>query len=284
MIQADKILQFNPGDIAVNYKHNDCIFYALSVGVGMDATDTLQLPFVYEKNLNVMPTMASILGWGGRLTDPAYGIDNRMVVASDLDVELHRPLRTEDQLISQPRVSQVIDKGEGQSAIIQFQRVLYQHDMTPVATIRNSIMARNQGGFGGNDGALEAPHVMPTRAPDITCDLPTSNNLALLFRLHGDSNPIHVDPQLAGKVGFNKPILHGAATFGVAGHALIRSVLKTQLHHFSRMKARFAKPFFPGDTLRTEIWIDGLTVSFRCLALERNEVTLNNGCLLLHPE
>ncbi|NBY08362.1 MAG: hypothetical protein EBQ84_10710 [Betaproteobacteria bacterium] len=67
MIQADKILQFNPGDIAVNYKYNDCIFYALSVGVGMDATDTLQLPFVYEKNLSVMPMMASILGWGADL-------------------------------------------------------------------------------------------------------------------------------------------------------------------------------------------------------------------------
>ena len=283
MIDANRILQFDPGELDASYDAQACMRYALSIGIGMQPTDALELAFVFERGLLAFPTMPSVLGWPGRLTDPAYGIDHRMVVASDLDVELLRPLQTAEQLTTRPRVAHVIDRGAGEAAIIGFERTLRTADGTAVAIVRNHIIARGQGGFGGSPEGLERPHALPDLPPDRNCDLRTPPNLALLFRLHGDTNPIHVDPVLASKAGFPAPLLHGAASFGVAAYALVRTVLGGDPRRFRRLRARFGKPFFPGETLRTEMWLRGDEVSFRCLSVERGDVTLANGLLQLHP-
>jgi len=282
-LNYERIMAYNPGDIAVRYSKNDSIFYALSIGIGMDPIDAGQLKYVYEKNLKAFPAMASSLGWMGRLTDPEYGIDARMVVASDLGVELHAPLPAEGELVSRPRVKEIVDKGAGNAAIIQFERDLFDRGGTKLATIRSSILARNHGGFGGKVTTLPEPHAVPDRAPDITCDLPTPPNLALLFRLNGDTNPIHVDPDQAKAAGFQRPLLHGAASYGIAAHALMRAVTGYRTERFVSMEARFARPVFPGETLRTEMWIRGDAVSFRCRTVERGEVALNHGLLRLKP-
>lgn len=141
-LNYEKIMAHNPGDIAVRYTKNDSIFYALSIGIGMDPMDAGQLKYVYERDLEAFPAMASSLGWMGRLTDPEYGIDARMVVASDLGVELHAPLPVEGELVSRPRVRGIVDKGAGNAAIVQFERGLYDASGTKLATIRNSILAR----------------------------------------------------------------------------------------------------------------------------------------------
>ena len=282
-LNYEKIMAYNPGDIAVRYTKNDSIFYALSIGIGMDPMDAGQLKYVYERNLEAFPAMASSLGWMGRLTDPEYGIDARMVVASDLGVELHVPLPAEGELVSRPRVKEIVDRGAGNAAIIQFERDLYDRSGTKVATIRNSILARNHGGFGGKVTTLAEPHAVPDGAPDIICDLPTPPNLALLFRLNGDTNPIHVDPDRAKAAGFPRPLLHGAASYGIAAHALMRAVADYHTERFVSMQARFARPVFPGETLRTEIWVRGDEVSFRCRTVERGEVALSNGLLRLTP-
>jgi acyl dehydratase len=282
-LNYEKIIASDPGDIAVRYTKDDSIFYALSIGIGMDPTDAGQLKYVYEKNLEAFPSMASTLGWMGRLTDPEYGIDARMVVASDLGVELHAPLPAEGELVSRPRVKEVVDKGAGNAAIIQFERELYDVSGTKLATIRNSVLARNHGGFGGKATALAEPHAVPEGAPNLVCDLPTPPNLALLFRLNGDTNPIHVDPERARAAGFARPLLHGAASYGIAAHALMRSVAGYRTERFVSMEARFARPVFPGETLRTEIWMRGDEVSFRCRTVERGDVALNHGLLRLKP-
>jgi acyl dehydratase len=120
---------------------------------------------------------------------------------------------------------------------------------------------------------------MPDRAPDAVCDLPTLPQSALIYRLSGDLNPLHADPAVARAAGFDRPLLHGMAVMGVAAHAVLRTVLDYDAHRFAAMRVRFTAPVLPGDTLRTELWIDGDTVSLRTTALERGAVVLNNACV-----
>jgi acyl dehydratase len=280
-LNYEKLLAHRPPEVAVSYGKRDCIVYALGIGLGMDPVDPGQLKFVYERDLVAFPTMAAVLGWMGPLRDPEFGIDNRMIVHADLKVTLHRPLQAEGMLTARSRIRDVIDKGPGNAAIIQSTRELLAADGTPVATIDSSSMARKHGGFGGKATSPE-PAPIPDRAPDLTCDLATPPNLAALYRLNGDANPLHIDPALAKQAGFARPILHGAATFGIAAHAVLRTVADYDPSRLASIEARFARPVFPGDTLRTEMWRDGANVAFRCRVVERDgrasdEVVVNNG-------
>jgi acyl dehydratase len=266
-----------PPDIAVKYGARDCILYALGIGLGMDPLDSNQLKFVYERGLQAFPTMPTVLGWMGRLTDPKFGIDEGMVVLADQKVIIHQSLATEAELTSRPRIKDIIDRGPGNNAIIQFTRDLIGADGKTIATIESSTLARKHGGFGGK--LTEAPKAapVPDGSPHRICDLPTPPNLALLFRLNGDDNPLHVDPERAKTAGFLKPILHGTASFGIAAHAILRTVADYRPECLATIEARFARPVYPGETVRTEMWLDGLKVSFQCRVVERNEIVLTNG-------
>lgn len=280
-LNYEKIMAYRAGDIPAGYTARDCILYALGIGIGMDPMDEGQLQFVYERNLAAFPAMPSILGWMGRMNDPEFGIDERMVVLADLKVVLHRPLATEAKLTSRARVKEIIDRGAGSNAILQFTRDLVAEDGAMVATVENSVLARKHGGFGGKVTEAPEPHTVPERAPDVQCDLPTPPNLALLFRLNGDLNPLHADPERAKFAGFPKPILHGVASFGVAAHAILRTLADYQPARLASIEARFSRPVFPGETIRTEMWTDGPQVSFRCRIVERDDIVLNNGLAVL---
>jgi acyl dehydratase len=280
-LNYQRLLAHRPADIDASYTERDCIFYALAIGIGMDPLDPGQLKFVYEKNLAAFPTLATTLGWMGRLTNPQFGIDERMTVLADVKVVVHQPLAPAARLRSRPRVKEVIDKGAGNAAIIQFTRDLLAEDDSLVATVENSTMARKQGGFGGAVTESPAPPPIPEREPDALCDLPTPPNLALLHRLLGDTNPLHADPERAKVAGFPRPILHGMASFGVAAHAVLRSEASYAPERLASIEARFARPIFPGETIRTEIWRDGSAIAFRCRTVERGEIAINNGRALL---
>jgi len=276
-LNYEKIMAYRPADIRATYGARDCMLYALGIGIGVDPLDPGQLKFVYEKNLAAFPTLATTLGWMGRLTDPAFGIDERMVVLADQRVVLHRPLAPQATLISRPTIKEIIDKGEGSAAIIQFTRDLTAEDGTLIATVEGSTLARKHGGFGGKVTQSPAPPKIPSRDPDAVCDLPTPPNLAQIFRLTGDTNPLHIDPERARVAGFPRPILHGMAGFGVAAHAILRTLAGYQPEKLASIEARFAKPIFPGETVRTEMWQNGLEVAFRCRTIERGEVAIDNG-------
>jgi acyl dehydratase len=280
-LNYEKIMAYRPADIRASYGARDCILYALGIGIGMDPTDAQQLKFVYEKNLVVFPTFATTLGWMGRLTDPQFGIDERMVVLADQKVVLHRPLSADATLMSRPYVKEIIDKGEGNAAIIQFTRDLTAEDGTLVATVEGSTLARKHGGFGGKVTQSPEPHAIPSREPDAVCDLPTPPNLAQIFRLNGDTNPLHIDPERAKVAGFPRPILHGMANFGVAAHAVLRTCADSKPEALASIEARFARPVFPGETIRTEMWRDGSKISFRCRTVERGEVAVDNGLAVI---
>jgi acyl dehydratase len=281
-LNYERIMAYRPADIRVSYGERECILYALGIGVGMDPLDAGELKFVYERaGLEAFPTMAVVLGWPGRMTDPAFGIDERLVVAGDLKVVLHRPLASQATLVSRPRVKEVIDKGPGNAAIIQNTRELLAEDGTPVATVDSSTFARQHGGFGGKARETPAPHALPEGSPEAMCDLPTPPNLALLYRLNGDENPLHADPQRAKAAGFDRPILHGAASFGIAARAILRTFADYRPERLKSIEARFSRPVFPGDTIRTEMWREGERVLFQCRVVARNDIVLSNGLAIL---
>ena len=283
-LNYERLMAYRPADIAVSYGDRECILYALGIGLGMDPMDTGALKFVYERaGLQAFPTMAVVLGWPGRLTDPAFGVDERLVVAGDLKVVLHRPLPAQARLVSRPRIKEVIDKGPGNAAIILNTRDLLAEDGTPVATVDSSTFARKHGGFGGKVTETPVPPPVPQTPPVKICDLPTPPNLALLYRLNGDENPLHADPERAKVAGFDRPILHGAASFGIAAHAVLRTLADYRPERLASIEARFSKPVFPGETIRTEMWPEkeGVSVSFQCRVVGRDDIVLSNGLAIL---
>src|SRR5262249_55810088 len=167
-LNYERIMAYRPSDIRVSYGERECILYALGIGIGMDPLDPGELKFVYERaGLEAFPTMAVGLGWAGRMTDPPFGIDQRLVGARDPQVVLHRPLAPpKASLVSRPRVKEVIDKGPGNAAIIQNTRDLIGEDGAPVATVDSSTFARKHGGFGGKATETPTPHPVPQAAPE----------------------------------------------------------------------------------------------------------------------
>lgn len=131
-----------------------------------------------------------------------------------------------------------------------------------IASITQSTFCRGDGGFGGPAWPTPAPHKVPERAPDVVCELKTNPNAALVYRLSGDYNPLHSDPDVAAKAGFPQPILHGPATYGVTGHAILKSVCDYDPARLRAISARFTAPVFPGETFAVSIWQDGPVVSF----------------------
>ena len=279
-LNYERIMAYRPADQTVSYGPRDCIIYALGIGLGMDPMDQGQLRFVYEKNLAAFPTLVAVLGRLTGFDDPAFGIDLRMTVAAGLKVVLHEPLATEGKLVSRPRVREVIDKGPNSAAIIEITRELRAPDGRLIATVDNSNLARKHGGFGGKTTEIAPPHQMPATPAHRIVELPTPPNLALLYRLTGDMNPLHVDLQFARAVGFERPILHGAATYGVAAHAVVRHI-DYRAEQLASIEARFVRPVFPGDTLRTEIWQEGGRISFQCGVAGRDGYVLTNGLAVL---
>jgi acyl dehydratase len=275
-LSYERIMAFRPADIPIDYGPRACIIYALGIGIGMDPMDWGQLKFVYEKELTAFPSMAVVLGRHGPLLKPEFGVDQRMMVAAALRVVLHEPLPTAARLTARARVREVIDKGPDSAAIIEMTRDLLAPDGRVVATVDNSTLVRKHGGFGGKVREIALPHEVPTRAPDAVIELPTPPNLALVYRLTGDENPLHSDPERAASVGFPRPILHGAATFGIATHAVVRHI-DYRSEQLAAIEARFVRPVYPGDTLRTELWQDGSRISFQCNALGREGLVLTNG-------
>jgi len=276
-LNYERILAHRAGPLDASTDERTCILYALGIGVGMEPTNRDEIKFVHERVLVAFPTVATVLGWPPRLTDPAFGIDSRMVVAASLKVVWHRPLRTREKLTADPRVVEIVDKGPGKHAILQSARTLVAPDGEVVATVESTSLARGHGGFGGRVTEAPEPPPAPERAPDAVCDLATPPNLALIFRLLGDENPLHVDPDSARKSGFDRPILHGAATFGVAAHAVLRTCAGYDPARLSAIEARFSRPVFPGETIRTEMWRAGGDVSFHCRVVGRDEVVLTSG-------
>jgi acyl dehydratase len=278
-INYDKLMSLKIPNAEHTYGEKDTMLYALGVGLGHDPTDRAQLDFVYEKNLKALPTLACLLGYPGFwVKDLDTGIDWVKIVNGEQGFTLNAPVKPRGTVIGKTRIVEVIDKGAGKGAVIYTERKITDKASGELlATVTQTTFARNDGGFGGPPRESPPTHKLPERAPDLTCDLGTRPEMAAIYRLSADLNPLHVDLDVAKAAGFPRPILHGLGTFGVVGHALLKSVANYDPTRFTAMSGRFSAPVFPGETIRTEIWRDGDIVSFRVLVPERNIVAMSNG-------
>jgi acyl dehydratase len=277
-IDYEKLKNWKFPDVKQRYTARDTILYALGVGAGSDPTDEDELRFVYEAELRALPTMGVVLGGPGFwLKDPAAGVDWRKVLHGEQGLTLHRPLPPAATVIGRSRVTEIIDRGDKGAFMYSERDVIDQASGARLCTLTSTTVLRGEGGFGGPTRPVQEPHRLPERAPDLAVDLATLPQAALIYRLSGDDNPLHADPRVARAVGFPRPILHGLATFGVAGRALLKACCGNDPARLTHMQLRFSAPVFPGETIRTEIWRDGAMVSFRARVVERDAVVLNNG-------
>jgi acyl dehydratase len=197
-------------------------------------------------------------------------------------MRIHAPLPASGTVIGRTRVMRIVDKGEGKGAVMHVEKeIVDDASQQLLATIESVYFLRGDGGFSSVDGRADeaAPAAPPTpeTAPELTLDLPTRPDQALLYRLSGDINPLHADPAFAAKVGFAKPILHGLATWGIAGRGLIAAYADFDPHRLKALRARLSAPVYPGETIRLECWRQGDEVAFRARVVERDVLVLSNG-------
>lgn len=281
-INYEKLMATRVHDLPCSYTQQDSMLYALGIGFGADPLNRKELPFVYEGNgLDTVPTMASMLLPHTFLD--GCGWDYTNVLHADQRLELYRPLPPAAKLLANRRVVAVYDKGATRGAKIMLEaEVRLAKDDTVLFTLTSTLIARGDGGFGGPPGSGPLPHRLPKREPDLSCDIVTRRDQALLFRLSGDMNPLHSDPDVAGNAGFSEPILHGRCTAGIACRAILKTICDYDFTMVTGFDVRFSAPVYPGDILTTEMWQDRHVVSFRCIVKERNAVVINNGkCTLL---
>lgn len=279
-INYDKLMSLTIPDTSHTYGHKDAILYAMSLGLG---SDPAELPFVYEKQLAVLPTMGVVLAHPGFwVRDLDTGLDWVRIVHAEQGLVLHRPLPPRADVIGRSRVLEVVDKGPQKGAFVAYERqILERAGGSPLCTITQTMFCRGDGGFGGPPRLLPPPHAIPTREPDAVCDRATQPSTALIYRLNGDWNPLHADPEVAKQAGFDRPILHGLATYGIAGYAVLATLCDRDVTRVASITARFSAPVFPGETLRTEMWRDDTCISFRVRIVERDIIALNNGRMTL---
>jgi len=178
-------------------------------------------------------------------------------------------------VVGKTRVVGIIDKGEGRGALLYSEKQLRDAETGSLyAATRSTTFLRGDGGFGGPAGPVKASHIVPDTAPEIVHETVTRPEQALWYRWNGDNNPLHLDPDVAAKAGFERPILHGLCSLGIAAHGLVATLCEGEPQRLKGLDARFTATVTPGETLRTEIWADG---SFRTRAVERDVVVIGNG-------
>jgi acyl dehydratase len=276
-INYDEIMQLKSASDEFRYTDRETMLYALGVGFGRDPLNRQELKFVYENDLQTVPSFATVLGWG-QATLARSAINWLMVVHGEQRLALHQPLPAQAEIIADERVVGAVDKGEGKGALILLEKTIREkHSGDKLCTLGATIFARGDGGFGGPKEGAPVPHALPERAPDLEVECDTSPDQAFLYALSGDRNPLHRDPNVAALAGYPRPILQGLCTYGTACRAIISGVCEYDAKKIVGFDARFSAPVFPGETIVTEIWVDGCVVSFRCKLKEREAVVLNNG-------
>lgn len=281
-IDYDHIMGLKAEGDVFAYDDRDTMLYALGIGFGRDPLDARELPFVYERdldpaNLKTVPTMATVIAFGQRVL-AGSGINYLMVVHGEQRLTLHRPLPPAARVLADARVVGCYDKGAGKGAIVLTEQSLRLADSDePLCTLGSTTFARGDGGFGGPSGGGPEPHPLPNRAPDAVCALDTRPDQALLYRLSGDRNPLHADPEVAKRAGFPRPILHGLCSYGTACRAVIQTMCDYDPTRIAGFDVRFSSPVFPGETIETAMWREGDVISFRCRVPERDVVVITNG-------
>lgn len=257
------------------WTERDVILYHLGLGAGVKSLDPAELGWVYEKNLRVLPTFAMVAGQGisaGELAPAGMNlrgidIDLRKILHGGQSLTLHAPIPASGTATISSRVADVWDKGK--AAVIVLEQSAVDTDGKPLWTTGMQIWARGEGGFGGDAGP-EVSNAVPERAADRVLVSPTGTQQALVYRLSGDLNPLHADPGFAKMAGFDRPILHGLASYGVVCRAVVDGLLDGDPTRVQSFSVRFAGSLYPGETIETSVWRDADTLTLVATCPERD--------------
>ena len=274
-----------------HYAERDTMLYALSLGLGQDPLDPSILPCVYEGapgGLQALPTLAVVMGYPGFWArEPDTGIDWVKLLHGEQRMRLHRPLPASGDIVGLNRITHLTDKGAGKGTLMVTERRVETAAGELLATVEQVSFLRGDGGYSeqgaGQPSDEPLPALQPTpedRAPDFVDTQATRPEAALLYRLMGDYNPLHADPEVARKAGFERPILHGLASYGLAGYAVLRQCAGGDAARLKALDIRFTAPVYPGETLVTEIWqVPGQPLQFqlRARVAERDKLVLSHG-------
>ena len=261
-----------------SWDSKDALLYAVGVGAGLG--DPLQeLEFTTENcegiEQQVLPTYAVLIAQAP-MTRSLGDFDRAMLVHAEQYFELHRALPVAGTVRTTSTVTGIYDKGSG--ALVVTENVAVDAATgEPLVTSRSGAFIRGQGGFGG-PRSTDPPWQLPDRAPDHHAVRETRPEQALLYRLSGDRNPLHVDPKFAARGGFSQPILHGLCTYGVTGRALLRVLCDGDPARFRSMSGRFTRPVLPGEPLTISIWREeGSDTALFQTARADGEVVIDRG-------
>ncbi|GGR95852.1 dehydrogenase [Streptomyces aureoverticillatus] len=276
-IDAAKALAAEPRRAEITWDHKDVQLYHLGLGAGANpdlpspATDPDELRYTLESRLHVLPSFATVAGAGmgmmGGLAAPGIDVNLAAVLHGGQRVELHRPIPVKGRADTTGKVAAVYDKGKAAVIVLRSEAA---DDEGPLWTSDAQIFVRGEGGFGGERGPSARPDT-PDRPFDRTVERPVRADQALLYRLSGDWNPLHADPEFAKLAGFDRPILHGLCTYGMTLKAVVDTVLGGDVSRVRAYATRFAGVVFPGETLRVGMWESEGRVQVAVTAVERQD-------------
>jgi acyl dehydratase len=252
---------------------SDVQLYQLGLGAGARWRDPAELRYLDDRGPQVLPTFATVAATfhdtePPKVQFPGIDIDLAKVVHGHQEVEVHRPIPAEGKATSTGRITELWDKGS--AAVVVQEQTVAGPDGQPLWTARSSIFAKGEGGFGGERGPSTKSE-LPDRTPDFDVTTPTLPQQALLYRMCGDRNPLHSDPEFARAAGFPDPILHGLCTYGIVCKTATDTVLDSDASRVTGFRARFAGVLYPGETLRTRIWRADNELIIAATVVERDD-------------
>ncbi|MER5581560.1 MaoC/PaaZ C-terminal domain-containing protein [Streptomyces asoensis] len=282
-IDAAKALAAEPRTGEITWDRRDVQLYHLGVGAGVPATDPDELRYTLESRLHVLPSFATVAGSGSPgvisgLSMPGVDVDLARVLHGGQRLEIHRPLPVSGRATATGRIAAVYDKGK--AAVLVMRTEVADTD-GPLWTNDAQIFVRGEGGWGGDRGpsARLAP---PEGEPDKVVERGVREDQALLYRLSGDYNPLHADPEFAKLAGYDRPILHGLCTYGITLKAVVDTLLDGDVGRVRSYATRFAGVVFPGETLRIRMWRGEGTVRVAVSAPHRDDAPVLADTLVEH--
>ena len=275
-INYDEIMSMTSENVEISYSDKDSILYSLGVGLGNDPMNLAELKYVYENSQVALPSMATNFQYHSPLLLKA-NINFILVVHGEQKLSFTNPLPVSGDFISNAKVIGCYDKGAGKGAIIDVETTINQKkDNTEICTLISTTFARGDGGFGGPESPKNEIF-KPEGDPDFVHEIKTKPDQALIFRLSGDYNPLHSDPNFAKTAGFEKPILHGMCTYGIACRSVVESVCEGDAKRLKKFDCRFSSPVYPGETIVTEMWKNDSKVYYQSKVKERDKIVIKNG-------
>jgi len=267
------------GEGRYSYTRDQVILYHLGVGAGNPPTDKNELEYCYEKNLKVLPSFGVIPTFGamgGLGSVPGLKFNYALLLHGEQDLVIHQPIPPEAKVANRAKVAELWDKGKACLCVLQVDTS--DESGRPLFTNRFGLFLRGEGGFGGEPGP-KAGNVAPERAPDGVIESRSLPQQALLYRLSGDKNPLHADPEFAKMGGFDRPILHGLCSYGIVCKAVVDGVLGGDVSKVARYQARFAGVAFPGETYHVSWWREGKQILIQAKSKERDAAIISNAAI-----